>query len=70
MHELHLGGAVLKDLIAAVAPDGMLSKGENAPRGILTAASFPGYLLTYDYPGKRISIKNGSLQKADSKSIF
>jgi hypothetical protein len=70
MHEVRLGGVVLKDLIAAVAPAGMLSKSEEAPRGALTAASVPGYLLTYDYPGKRISIKKGTLQEADSKSIF
>jgi hypothetical protein len=49
MHEVRMGGAVLEDLIAAVAPPGMLLKGKDAPRGILTAASFPGYLLTYNY---------------------
>ena len=39
-------------------------------RGILSASSFPGYLLTYDYPGKRISIKKGALENADSQSSF
>jgi hypothetical protein len=70
MHEVGIGDAMLEDLIAVVAPAGMLLKGKDAPRGVLAAASFPGYLLTYDYPGKRISIKKGSLQEADSRSIF
>jgi hypothetical protein len=70
IHDARLGGAMLEGMIAAVIPLGGLLKGENAPRGVLSAASFPGYLLTYDYPGKWISIKKGALQSADSKSIF
>jgi hypothetical protein len=70
IHDLRIGDAVLEEMIAAVMPLGGLLKGENAPRGVLSAASFPGCLLTYDYPGKRISIKKGALQSADSKSTF
>jgi hypothetical protein len=70
IHDVRIGDAVLKDMIAAAMPLGGLLKGENAPRGVLSAACFPGYLLTYDYPGKRISIKKGALASADSKSIF
>lgn len=70
MHDVRIGDAVLEGVIAAVMPLGGLLKGENAPRGILSAASFPGYLLTYDYPGKRISIKEGALESADSKISF
>jgi hypothetical protein len=70
IHDLRIGNAVLEGVIAAVMPLGSLLKGENAPRGVLSAANFPGYLLTYDYPGKHISIKKGALESADSKSIF
>jgi hypothetical protein len=70
IHEVRISEAVLEDMIAAVRPLGGLLKGENAPRGVLSAACFPGYLLTYDYPGKRISIRKGALASADSKSIF
>jgi hypothetical protein len=70
IHDVHIGDAALEDVIAAVMPLGGLLKGENAPRGILSAACFPGYLLTYDYPGKRISIKQGALASSDGKSIF
>ena len=70
IHDVRFGDAVLVDMIAAVMPLGGLLKGENAPRGVLSAASFPGYLLTCDYPGKRISIKKGALDSADSQNSF
>jgi hypothetical protein len=68
--DLRVGDATLKDMIAAAMPLGSLLKGVNAPRGVLSAASFPGYLLTYDYPGRQISIKKGVLGETDSKSTF
>jgi hypothetical protein len=70
IHDIHIGDAVLEGVIAVPRPLGSLLTGENAPRCILSAASFPGYLLTYDYPGKRISIKKGSLGDPDSKTSF
>jgi Aspartyl protease len=70
IHDLRIGDATLEGIIAAAMPLGELLKGEDAPRGILSAASFPGCLLTYDYPGKRILIKRGALEAADSRSIF
>jgi hypothetical protein len=70
IHDLRIGDATLEGLIAAAAPLGGLLNGEDAPRGILSAANFPGCLLTYDYPGKRILIKRGALEAADSRSIF
>jgi hypothetical protein len=68
--ELRMGDAALRGLIAAVMPLGRLLQGENAPRGVLSASMFPGYLLTFDYPAKRISIKKGALAAADAQSIF
>ena len=70
IHDVRFSDAVLVDMIAAVMPLGGLLRGENAPRGILSAANFPGYLLTYDYPGKRISIKKGALDSVDSQNSF
>ena len=70
IHDLRIGDATLEGLIAAAMPLGGLLNGEDAPRGILSAASFPGCLLTYDYPGKRILIKRGVLEAADSRTIF
>jgi hypothetical protein len=70
IHDLRIGDATLEGLIAAAMPLGGLLNGEDSPRGILSAASFPGCLLTYDYPGKRILIKRGALEAADSRTIF
>jgi|SRR6516225_964211 hypothetical protein len=70
IHDLLIGDARLEGMIAAVMPLGGLLNGEDAPRGILSAANFRGCLLTYNYPGKRISIKRGALEAADSRSIF
>lgn len=61
---------MLEGLITVAMPLGHLLQGENPPHGILSAANFPGYVLTYDYPGKRISIKKGALDSADSKTSF
>ena len=70
IHDLRIGDATLEGLIAAAMPLGGLLKGEDGPRGILSGASFPGCLVIYDYPGKRILIKRGALEAADSRSIF
>jgi hypothetical protein len=37
---------------------------------VLSALSFPGYLLTFDYPGKKITLRKGALPEADGKKIF
>ena len=70
IHDVRIGDAVLGGMIAVAMPLSVLLKGENAPLGVLSAASLPGYLLTFDFPGKRISIKKGGLGNADSKRIF
>jgi len=70
IREVRIGDATLQDLIAAIMPLGNLLKEKNAPRGVLSAASFAGYLLIYDYPRKRISIREGELEHVDSKSVF
>jgi hypothetical protein len=70
IHDLRIGDAVLQDTIAAVMPLGGLLQGEDAPRGVLSAASFPGYLLTCDYPGKLVSIKKGALDRPIPRALF
>src|ERR1700739_3903465 len=46
IHDLRIGYARLEGMIAAAMPLGSLLNGEDAPRGILSAGNFPGYLLT------------------------
>lgn len=50
----------------------LLSIGSSAdmPGGVLSAAAFPGFLLTLDFPGRTISIVRGALPAADGKRIF
>lgn len=60
----------LEGMTAVAAPLRAMFKEADAPRGVLSAASFPGYLLTLDYPSKQVSIKKGALGEADSKTIF
>jgi hypothetical protein len=67
---LSVGGATLEGVtIKTILPHGMFGSGD-APRGVLSAASFPGYLLVLDYPGKRILIRKGELPAADSRTRF
>ena len=40
------------------------------PKGVLSASQFPGYLVTYDFPAKTITIAKGALPAADGKHIF
>ncbi len=40
------------------------------PRGVFSALSFPGYLVTFDYPGKTVTFRKGALPEADGKRVF
>lgn len=40
------------------------------PKGVLSAAQFPGYLVTFDFPAKTITIAQGALPAADGKRTF
>jgi hypothetical protein len=70
IRQIRIGEASVEGLTAILAPPGILFTGDDAPRGVLSAASFPGYLLTYDYPGERVTLRKGALPSADSKRIF
>ena len=65
-----LGDARMLGLVAGTAPLGSFFRQENPPRGVLSAASFPGYLLTLDYLQKRVTIEKGALPAPDEKSVF
>jgi hypothetical protein len=67
---LRFGEIAVQGLIASVRPLRGLLKGDDAPRGVLSAASFPGYLLVLDYPGKRIVLRKGALDAADARTTF
>jgi hypothetical protein len=67
---VRIGDAVLAGLPAAIVPLLPRFGGDNGPRGVLSAASLPGYLLILDYPNKRIGIRKGTLPPPDSSNCF
>jgi len=70
MEELRAGGATARNSIAAVLPLKNFQSGASMPRGIISAAAFPGCLLIFDYPSQRVSIEKGQLDSADARSTF
>jgi len=67
---LRLGEVTLRGVTVESQPLSNLLGSTDAPRGVLSAASFPGYLLVLDYPAKRIRIRKGDLPPADSRTRF
>jgi len=66
---LRVGDAALTGVFSGVAPLSRMFRSE-APRGVLSASSFPGYLVIFDYPRKSVKIQKGELPPADSRAIF
>jgi hypothetical protein len=67
---LDLGEAQVSGLFAVELELSSLLKGSQAPRGVLSAASFPGLLVTFDYPARRVALRRGELAPADGQSIL
>jgi predicted aspartyl protease len=67
---LELGGARVSGLVAAGVDLSGPFPGADDPIGVLSAGMFSGYLVTIDYPGKRVVIAPGELPAADGRSIF
>jgi hypothetical protein len=69
--ELIIGSIKLTDLETDSGPvTAMFGKVDKPPRGVLSALSFSGYLLTLDYPRKKIALRKGALAEADARTIF
>jgi hypothetical protein len=69
--ELMIGAIKMTDLkVDDGSVTAMFGKVDQPPRGVLSASSFPGYLLTFDYPKKKITLRKGALPEADGKKIF
>lgn len=66
---LDLGAAKLTGVkIVAMNRDRL--GGGDAPAGVLSAAMFPGYLVTLDYPKKEVRIRAGELAAPDDRTVF
>jgi hypothetical protein len=67
---LRVGGATLKGVTVALMPLGKLLTGEQRPRGVLSASVFPGHLVTFDFPGRKIVLKKGALAASDTSTTL
>lgn len=70
VESLGVGGMKLGGLTVPALPLGTLLSGEDAPRGILAVNTLRGYVTTFDYPGRRITVKKGELGPADGVTVF
>jgi Aspartyl protease len=68
--EMNVGGAVLYGVVVAPGPGRIGAGDQNPPQGVLGASFFPGYLVTLDYLGKKVSIRKGALPPADDRTVF
>jgi hypothetical protein len=68
--ELRIGPIVLARLDVYVAPISRIMRGDDVPRGVLSASAFPGHLVTFDYPARRVSVQRGALPQADGRTVF
>ena len=68
--KLELGEAEISGLLAVSGDVSTVWTGSQIPQGVLNAASFPGLLVTLDYPKKRIELRRGELPAVDGRSIF
>jgi len=70
VEQMSVGAAKLGGLTAVVMHLDKLFTGDHPPRGVLSTAAFPGHLVTFDYPKKKIGIAKGKLVPDDAKTIF
>jgi hypothetical protein len=68
IRELGIGSAKCRNFTAAAMP--MFFKKADAPKIVLSAEAFHGYLMTLDFPARRVSLRKGSLPAADERGVF
>lgn len=68
--ELRIGPITLARLDVYVAPISRIMRGDDVPRGVLSASIFPGHLVTFDYPARKLSVQRGALPQAESRTVF
>jgi hypothetical protein len=65
-----IGGITLTGLNAVAMDLSRVFPGPGDPVGVLSAALFPGYLLTFDYPAGTIALRAGELPAANGEDLF
>jgi hypothetical protein len=67
---LEVGEAVLSNVRAVAFDDSLVRRDKGAPRGVLSASTFSGLLVTLDYPRSRLVIRRGQLPTPDGARVF
>jgi hypothetical protein len=70
LDELRVGTVVIRDLRVSAHQISRMFGKSNAPRGVLSASSFPGNLVNFDYPARKITFSKGALKEPDGKTTF
>jgi hypothetical protein len=68
--KLGVGDLHLEEVKAMAFDRSQLYKGPQAPRGVLSARAFPGYLVTIDYSRNQLVFRKGELPSPDGSTIF
>lgn len=69
LEKLTIDGATIRDVTVARG-GAMLAGLKGEVRGVLSAQTFPGGLLIFDFINKRISVRKGELPAADGRRVF
>ncbi len=69
IEQLEIGDVTVRDFSVVAGPLLRLPGPGDAPRGVLSALSFPGYLLTFDFPHKQITLRRGTLGQPNGETI-
>src|SRR4051794_3329009 len=59
IQEVRLGDVRIRNVQAFVNPISQMLGSGDVPRGVLSASSFPGNLVIFDFPAKRVVFRNG-----------
>jgi len=70
LDQLQIGDAILHDVKVARLPVLGGRGGASAPRGVLSALAFSGYLTTIDFPRRLVTNRRGALPPPDGKRVF
>lgn len=70
VRSIQVGDVVLEDMPAIALELNDLFLPLKAPDGILSAASFEGFLVTIDFPNQFVQIRKGALPPADGQRVL
>jgi predicted aspartyl protease len=68
--KIEIGSLTIEGVTAVFADLSAVLKKAPDVQGVLSAATVPGLLVTYDFPAKKIEFKRGELPSEDGQTIF